>query len=366
MLRVFILRVLTSAVLLLVHTSILTAEKYNRADAGWMLDTVPYSISPPKQDRPIEVKVALNLFDIAKINDSDSTFSFTGTLKLSWMDPRNAFDPNVAGVEEKTYSGDFQFNELSTSWYPQVILLNESEHYEESAILVKIQPNGTTTLFRSINASAKTHMDLTYYPFDNQKLQLIFSAFGYDTGQIILESEDIRIPPNALTEITDEYSIGRIEYSTGTSNANILSSGKLFSTFIVDIGLSRKPGFVVRTVIVPMMLIVLLTFSIFWFDIKSIQDRINISFIGLLTITAYQLVIADFLPHVAYFTLLQGIIMISLIIISISIIITMYMNLKIDTQPELKKLNQACKFIFPFSYILSLLAMYATLAPLSV
>ena len=114
------------------------------------------------------------------------------------------------------------------------------------------------------------------------------------------------------------------------------------------------------------MLIVLLTFSIFWFDIKSIQDRINISFIGLLTITAYQLVIADFLPHVTYFTLLQGIIVISLIIISISIIISMYMNLKVDTQPELEKLNQACKIIFPFCYILSMLAMYATLEPLIV
>ena len=341
--RTFSLRILISVILLLVQTSILTAERYDRADAGWMIDTVPYLISPPMQDQPIEVRVALNLFDLSEIDDSASTFSFTGFLKLSWMDPRNAFDPNVAGVEEKTYSGDFQFNELSTSWYPQLSLLNEAEHYEVNAILVKIQPDGTTTILSSINASAKTHMDLTYYPFDNQSFQLIFGAFGYDTDRIILVAEDIYFSPNELTEKTAEYSLNGFAYSTGTLNAGILGSDKLSSTFIVDIDLTRKPGFALRTVILPMLLIVCLTFSI----------------------TAYQLVVSDFLPHVAYFTLMQGIVIISLITISISIVISMYMNLMIDAKPKLEKLNQACKVLFPFSYIISLFAMYATLAPLS-
>ena len=363
--RTFSLRILISVILLLVQTSILSAERYDRADAGWMIDTVPYLISPPIQDQPIEVSVALNLFDLSEIDDSASTFSFTGLLKLSWMDPRNAFDPNVAGVEEKTYSGDFQFNELSTSWYPQLSLLNEAEHYEENAILVKIQPDGTTTIFRSINASAKTHMDLTYYPFDNQSFQLIFGAFGYDTDKIILVAEDIHFSPSELTEKTAEYSFNGFAYSTGTLNAGILGSDKLSSTFIVGIDLNRKPGFALRTVILPMLLITCLTFSIFWFDIKSVQDRINVSLIGLLTITAYQLVVSDFLPHVAYFTLMQGIVIISLITISISIVISMYMNLMIDAKPKLEKLNQACKVVFPFSYFISLFSMYASLAPLS-
>ena len=364
MFRTFSLGLLISVILLLVQTSTLTAERYDRADAGWMIDTVPYLISPPMQDQPIEVRVALDLFDLSQIDDSASTFSFTGMLKLSWMDPRNAFDPIVAGVEEKTYSGDFQFNELSTSWYPQLSLLNEAEHYEENAILVKIQPDGETTIFRSINASAKTHMDLTHYPFDNQKLQLIFGAFGYDTDRINLVADDIHFSSNDLVEKTAEYSFDKISYSSGTIDSGILGSDKLSSTFIVDIDLTRKPGFVLRTVILPMLLVVFLTFSVFWFDIKSVHDRLNVSLVGLLTITAYQLVVSDFLPHVAYFTLMQGVILISLITISISIVISMYMALMIDTKPRLENLNTACRLLLPFSYIVSLLFVYAILAPL--
>ena len=209
-------------------------------------------------------------------------------------------------------------------------------------------------------------MDLTYYPFDSQTFRIIFGAFGYGTDQIILEAQDIHISPSALTEETAEYFLDGFTYSSGTTDANILGSGKLSSTFVVELQLSRKPGFVLRTVIVPLLLIVLLSFSIFRFDIKSIQDRINVSFMGLLTITAYQLVIGDFLPHVAYFTLIQGIIIISLVSISISIIISVYMNYMIDATPKLKKLNQACKAFFPLSYIISLFAMYATLSPLNI
>lgn len=359
------LRILAGIVLLLVQINVASAEKYNRLNASWMIDTVPYLISPPKQDNPIKVKIAFELFDLAKIEDSSSTFSFTGQLMLSWMDPRNAFDPSIAGVEEKTYSGDFQFNELSTSWYPQVSLLNESEYYEEGAILAKIQPDGTTTVLKSINASAKTHMDLTYYPFDSQQFRLIFGAFGYDTDQMILEAQDIHMLPADLIESTSEYTINGVNYFSDTAKSYILGSEKLSSTFVVSINVSRKPGFVIRTVMMPLLLIVLLSFSIFWFDIKSIQDRINVSFIGLLTITAYQLVVGDFLPHVAYFTLMQGIIIISLVSISISIIISMYMNHMIEAMPKLEKLNTACRLIVPLFYIISLFAMYATLTPLT-
>ena len=366
MFRTFSFKVLISVILLLIQTSTLTSERYDWLDEGRMIDTVPYLISPPMQDQPIEVRVAFDLFDLSKIDDSDSTLSFTGLLKLSWRDPRNAFDPIEAGVEEKTYSGDFQFNELSTSWYPQLSLLNEAEYYEENAVLAKIQPDGETTLFRSINASAKTHMDLTYYPFDIQKLQLIFGVFGYDTDRINLVAEDIYFSSKDLVEQTDEYSFDKIAYSIGTIDAGILGADKLSSTFVVDIDLTRKPGFVLRTVILPMLLIVFLTFSIFWLDIKSVHDRLNVSLIGLLTITAYQLVISDFLPHVAYFTLMQGIIMISLITISISIVISMYMSVMIDAKPKLEKLNMVCRVLLPFSYIISLLFIYTTLAPLGV
>ena len=47
-------------------------------------------------------------------------------MTLTWRDARQAFDPAVAGVEEKVFQGAYQFNEIWPGWYPQVILVNES------------------------------------------------------------------------------------------------------------------------------------------------------------------------------------------------------------------------------------------------
>lgn len=353
-----------SLIVMLAQLNLAAAENYDRDDAGWIINNVPYLISPPESDGPIKVDISFELFDIANISDADATADFTGELQLTWMDPRSAFDPDVAGVKEKTYSGDFQFNELSPRWYPQLVLLNEAFRYEANAILVKIQPDGTTSLIRDLNASARTHMDLTYYPFDSQKLRLEFGVVDYNVLQLIFEAKDMIYSPDNLVEQDPEWKTNSFHYILGTRNSVNFSSDIGSSTFTVEIDLTRKPDFVIRTVIIPLLLIVLLTFSVFWLDIKDIQGRVNISFVGLLTITAYQLVVGDFLPHVAYFSFMQGLVLISLSAITITILMTVWMAKYIDSKPKLHMVNKACIWVFPSFYLLSLWVMYLNLTPL--
>ena len=49
----------------------------------------------PQQDGPVEVTVSFDLRDIDHLDDEAETFEFTGVMKLSWHDPRQAFDPIV-------------------------------------------------------------------------------------------------------------------------------------------------------------------------------------------------------------------------------------------------------------------------------
>ena len=45
-----------------------------------------------------------------------------------------------------------------------------------------------------------------------------------------------------------------------------------------------------KVVVLPLTLLVVLTFSVFWMDRPSLGDRMDISFIGLLTVVAYQII----------------------------------------------------------------------------
>jgi len=107
------------------------------------------------------------------------------------------------------------------------------------------------------------------------------------------------------------------------------------------------------------LLIVFLSFCVFWLDVNAIQDKLNVSFIGILTITAYQLVISDILPHVAYFTLVHGLVSISLIMVSLTIAVNILMIKSVSKLPNLINFNYACRWIFPILYTFSLLALYA-------
>ena len=65
----------------------------------------------PQEKGPVIVTASFELRDINDINDEAETFEFTGILKLSWHDPRQAFDPVAEGIKEKMYLGNFQFYE---------------------------------------------------------------------------------------------------------------------------------------------------------------------------------------------------------------------------------------------------------------
>src|SRR5262245_28345652 len=83
-------------------------------------------LAPPTEAGGVVVRARFVLRDINEINDGSETFEFRGVLTLKWHDRRQAFDPAIVGVHEKVFQGNYQVNELSTGWYPQVVLANES------------------------------------------------------------------------------------------------------------------------------------------------------------------------------------------------------------------------------------------------
>ena len=144
---------------------------------------------PPKDDGPVVVRASFDLQDIDEINEEKETFEFTGVLTLKWHDKRQAFDPAAAGVNEKIYQGDYQFNEISPSWFPQIVLVNSSGSIEQQGVVLRALPDGTQTLMAKISAVAKTEFNLRRYPFDKQRLEAVFEVLGFDDSEVVLQVE---------------------------------------------------------------------------------------------------------------------------------------------------------------------------------
>jgi hypothetical protein len=59
-------------------------------------------------------------------------------------------------------------------------------------------------------------------------------------------------------------------------------------------------------VVFPFVILVGLTWSVFWMDRESLGSRMDISFIGVLTVVAFQIVVSDRLPRISCFTIMSS------------------------------------------------------------
>lgn len=339
----------------LIVFSDLTAQpsRENKTQSSAPTITKEALLSPPKEGGPVVIHAAFHLQDINNIDDEAETFQFTGGLWLRWKDQRQAFDPNQAGVTEKIYQGNFQFDEISPAWYPQIILVNEAGSLDKQAVLLRVLPDGTSTLSQTIRAVAEAKLSMRRYPFDRQRLEAKFRVLGFDETEVKIEVEprqreisgkDVRISQWQLLG----FNLTSMEQPT----PNFGNSGSA-STLILSMEMQREAFFVVRLVVLPLALIVLLSMCVFWMERASLGDRINVSFIGILTAVAYQMVMADILPHISYMTLLNGFVNISLLVMCAAVVMNLVVG-SYERQGRIDmshKIDSRCRWIFPTVYI---------------
>lgn len=326
----------------------------------------------PPGERPLVVKAGFMLYDINEIEESTETFEFEGALILSWHDPRQAFDADAEGITERVYTGSFQYSELYRGWKPQVFLANESGSYDRQGIVLRIEPDGTVWYLEEIDARAESPMYLRFFPFDTQLLQIHFKLLGYDARDVRFEPvEDYsRLLPQHGSPVGNagwqigEYVVSAAQDLSAIAGAERLGTG---STLLVAIEAERRPGYLVRVVVMPLMLIVALSWVIFWMDRESLSNRINISFIALLTVVAFQIMVEQALPAIPDLTLMAGFLVINYLLLAATIVISLRVDQldRAGRQADGDVLDRRCRWIFPLLYfVVSPLFLVALMAVL--
>jgi hypothetical protein len=281
----------------------------------------PFLLAPPKGADPVVVRARFEFHDINEINDGAETFEFAGVLTLKWHDPRQAFDPAVVGVDEKIFQGGYQFNELSTGWYPQVVLVNESGLYQKNGVVLRVQPDGTSTLIETLNATAEAEFNMSRFPFDGQRLEAVFEVLGFDRDEVLLQVESDAASSFASNVRVPQWIITGASASVRDRAASYAGRRRVSSAFVVSVDVQRESFYMRRLVIIPLVMIVLLSFSVFWMDRSSLGDRLSVSFIGILTGVAYQLMMSEQLPRISYVTLMHGFLTLSFLTMCATVVI---------------------------------------------
>ena len=311
-------------------------------------------LGPPNHDGAVVVQARFDLHDINEIDEEMQKFEFTGVLTLRWHDPRQAFDPAEDGLNEKVFQGAYQFDEISPGWYPQLILANEAGLFQTSGVVLRVRPDGTATLIATLNAAAKSDLNMRRFPFDAHRLEADFEVLGFDHEEVVFTAVDTGSSGSTSKRFeVPQWNVSAIEMGVWERPAAYAGDRGVASSLTLSIEVHRKPFYILRLVVFPLFIIVILSFCVFWMDRSSLGDRISVSFIGILTGVAYQIVMSDHMPRIAYFTVMHAFLNISFLTMCATVVINLMVG-ALDKRGRTAagdRLDHRCRWLFPLCYL---------------
>ena len=232
------------------------------------------------------------------------------------------------------------------------MLVNESGLFQKHGVILRVQPDGTSKLIETINAAAEADLDLRRYPFDRHRLDATFEVLGTDDTEVVLEADPNAPGPSDHEVRTPQWRLAEVSTSTRELSGPHAGRTGVASTFVVSMDVERESFFVIRLVVIPLVLIVMLSWSVFWMERSSLADRISVSFIGILTSVAYQIVVSEIQPDIAYMTLMHGFLNLSFLIMCATVVINLTVG-AVDRAGKVETgdlIDRRCRWIFPVTY----------------
>jgi hypothetical protein len=267
-------------------------------------------VSPPGNGaQSVRVAISIYLFDLDGIDNVNQSFEANVFYMASWNDPRLA------------HSGTGEISRpLNEVWNPRLQILNQQRTWKSFPEIVKIDPQGNVNYRQRVWGYFSQPLELRDFPFDSQQLQLSLVAAGYAPEEV-----EIVPHPGKSSGIGKNLSIPdwdvidwKVESSTFNTGAELIES---MAGFIYSVRVERRHLFYVAKVIIPLVLIMAMSWVVFWMDPKAGGGtQIGISVTAILTLIAYTFAAGASLPKVPYLTRLDYFILFSTVLVFLALV----------------------------------------------
>jgi len=254
---------------------------------------------------PVEVLVGLYILDISKIDDLNQTFSVDFHIKMQWKDPALS----ERSAQKKVADGRITIDE---TWNPKIQILNQHGLTKHFSDIVTIDSEGTITYRQRFSGSLSAPLDLRGFPLDSHVLPINIASFYYGPDEVKFVVDRSNIGRAEKFSIAD-WSVG--EDSIRVSPYYFAPQDNERAQLIYEVKVARKAGFYFLRVVFPLMIIVFMSWVVFWIDPSDLGSQVAIAATSILTLVVFQFSLGDLLPKISYLTRIDKFIQISSIFI---------------------------------------------------
>ena len=310
---------------------------------------------PEAEKGPTQVSLGIWIVDITNIDSAQQNFTADIAVVLRWKDTRLAH----TGTGLAHYA-------LDQIWTPRVAIANEtSSVVRKLAESVEVEPDGTVLYRQRYTGAFTQHLRLESFPFDRQTFHIQFVAIRYRPNEVVFVPDQKWIDDGLLKAAGISGSITLPDWTVegwdAKPDAYTLIPGLQYSGYVFEFTASRNVQHYILKVILPLVLIVMMSWSVFWTEPTNSNTQFSIAVTSMLTLIAYRFAVDTQLPRLPYMTRLDVFFLVSTLLVFLSLIEVLVTTV-LDNNQQLeraKAIDRYCRVIVPVIFVIVSIAIFA-------
>ena len=258
----------------------------------------PFLTPPSSNGEKIPVQIALQVVNLSDVDEVGERFRVVAYLLASWKDPRLAFTPKASGESFRVY-------DPGEIWTPHFDFANGVVPHASFDVTLRVFPDGTVRYYERSSAELSSSFHLRNFPFDQQQLD-IFIHPPVSEGRLVnlvgtASDASISVEQRVYSSLAQWDIVG---IRASAEQIRILNQDTTNQMqFAIEV--KRKSNFYIWKVFLPLLLMVAVSWTVFWIDGSEFNSQVTIAVTTILTVIAFSFAISNNLPKVAYLTFID-------------------------------------------------------------
>ncbi len=281
-----------------------------------VLAVAPVARKAPAQDtvvgiRPTteatEVQIGVIVINVDEIHDAQQRLTANVAFVAQWHDPRLAYDGD--GVIHRN---------LNDVWNPRLAIVNRQDITVTMPEKVEISPDGTVVYRQRVWGDFSQHFELSDFPLDRQSLHIRVAAVGYSPAEVGFVPHPL--VRSGVAENTSVAGWGVEGSELRVEAYSPFPGTRQLAGFVLEVDATRKLGYYAWKMLIPLILIVAMSWIVFWMDPEVAAPQISVSVTAMLTLIAYRFMVGNMLPQISYLTRLDFFVLASTVLVFLTIV----------------------------------------------
>ncbi|MDQ6932877.1 MAG: hypothetical protein M3160_06845 [Candidatus Eremiobacteraeota bacterium] len=290
--------------------------------------------------------------NLVSIDEQHETWQVTGELTERWREPKLRYVQRGPNDRHRDLPASIS--------QPELRFVNEAAPASLTRVDLYVRPGGTVVDVQRFNVTLSTQLDLRRFPFDEQRLPIVIEPRGHDADRILL-SADIMHSDLAKAKYAELS-----QWRNPTLSARVETRQHQdydINSLIFTVRLHRGSNSYVWKFLLPLFLIVLLSWVSFWLSPEEFKtkDQLGTLVSTLLIIVAFNITATASLPRTNYVTYIDAFLLacFMFVVLAIGAVVTTHVLQVRHRDDAALGMRRLSGTLLPITFVIAQVALFA-------